>query len=75
LKRLQQGLFNKVVELPFFGTPNDIAVKVDSIKSIPKGRSHPPHIQEIPCDHLTYFINEPTDVGLKALITAIKFSE
>jgi pimeloyl-ACP methyl ester carboxylesterase len=75
LKRLQQGLFNKVVELPFFGTPNDIAVKVDSIKSIPKGRSHPLHIQEIPCDHLTYFINEPTDVGLKALITAIKFSE
>jgi Caspase domain/Lecithin:cholesterol acyltransferase len=71
LERLQQRLFKKVVELPFFGTPNDIAVKVDSITSIPTGRSHPPHIQEIPCDHMSYFINEPTDVGLKALIAAI----
>ncbi|MGK7953021.1 MAG: caspase family protein [Xenococcaceae cyanobacterium] len=71
LERLQQRLFNQVVEFPFFGEPNDIAVKVDSIKSIPKGRSHPPHIQEVPCDHMSYFLNEPTEVGLKALLTAI----
>ncbi|MBE8971084.1 caspase family protein [Nostocales cyanobacterium LEGE 12452] len=71
LKRLQQRLFNKVVELPFFGVPNDIAVKVDSIKSVPTARSHPPHIQEIPCDHMSYFLNEPIDVGLQALIAAI----
>ncbi|MBD2447385.1 caspase family protein [Nostoc sp. FACHB-152] len=71
LKRLQQRLFNKVVELPFFGVPNDIAVKVDSIKSVPIGRSHPTHIQEVPCDHMSYFLNEPIDVGLKALISAI----
>ncbi|MBD2492297.1 caspase family protein [Aulosira sp. FACHB-615] len=71
LKRLQQRLFNKVVELPFFGVPNDIAVKVDSIKSVPTGRSHPPHIQEIPCDHMSYFLGEPTEVGLQALIAAI----
>lgn len=71
LKRLQQRLFNKVVELPFFGVPNDIAVKVDSIKSVPIGRSHPPYIQEVPCDHMSYFLGEPTEVGLQALIAAI----
>ncbi|MHC0068440.1 caspase family protein [Nostoc sp. UIC 10890] len=71
LKRLQQRLFNKVVELPFFGVPNDIAVKVDSIKSVPTARSHPPHIQEVPCDHMSYFLSEPTEVGLQALIAAI----
>ncbi|MDJ0595672.1 MAG: caspase family protein [Pleurocapsa sp. MO_226.B13] len=71
LERLQQRLFNKVVELPFFGAPNDIAVKVDSITSIPTGREHPPNIQEVPCDHMSYFLNEPTEVGLKALLAAI----
>lgn len=71
IERLQQPLFNQVVELPFFGEPNDIAVKVDSIKSIPTGRSHPPHIQEVPCDHMSYFLNEPTEVGLQALVAAI----
>ena len=71
LERLQQSLFKKVVELPFFGEPNDIAVRVDSIKSIPTGRSHPPHIQEVPCDHMSYFLNEPTKVGLKALLAAM----
>ena len=70
-ERLQQRLFKKVVELPFFGVPNDIAVKVDSIKSIPTGRSHLPHIQEVPCDHLSYFLSESTTVGLEALVAAI----
>ncbi|MHC5763759.1 esterase/lipase family protein, partial [Nostoc sp.] len=72
IERLQQRLFKKVVELPFFGTPNDIAVIVDSIMSIPRGRSHPPNIQEVPCDHLSYFLSEPTTVGLEALVAAIK---
>lgn len=75
IERLQQRLFKKVVELPFFGAPNDVAVKVDSITSIPTGRSHPPHIQEVPCDHLSYFLNEPTEVGLKALLEAITRQE
>ncbi len=70
IKRLQQR-FKKVVELRFFGEPNDIAVKVDSIKSVPKGRKQSPHIQEVPCDHLSYFLNEPTEAGLKALVAAI----
>ncbi|TVP63368.1 MAG: caspase [Nodularia sp. (in: Bacteria)] len=71
LKRLQQRLFNKAVESLFFDVPNDIAVKVDSIKSVPTGRWLPPHIQEVPCDHMSYFLNEPIDVGLKALMAAI----
>jgi hypothetical protein len=40
--------------------------------SIPRGRSHPPNIQEVPCDHLSYFLSEPTTVGLEALVAAIK---
>lgn len=76
IERLQQGLFNKVVELPFFGVPNDIAVTVDSIKSVSTQRSHPPYIQEIPCDHMSYFLNEVTDkVGLEALVAAITRQE
>jgi pimeloyl-ACP methyl ester carboxylesterase len=71
LERLQKRLFKKVVEFPFFGAPNDIAVKVDSITNIPTGRKQSPNIQEVPCDHLSYFLNEPTEVGLKALVEAI----
>ncbi len=71
LERLQQRLFKKVVEFPFFGEPNDIAVKVDSITSIPTGRKQSLNIQEVPCDHMSYFLNQPTEVGLKALLAAI----
>ena len=71
LERLQQKLFKKVVALPFSGVPNDIAVTVDSIKSIPAGRSLPPNIQEVACDHLSYFISEPNQVGLEALVAVI----
>ncbi|MBD2459277.1 caspase family protein [Nostoc sp. FACHB-87] len=56
LNRLIQNLGTQVVEFPFFGQPNDIAVKVDSIKNIPEGRMIPPNIQEVACDHLTYFV-------------------
>jgi len=71
LERLQQSLFKKVVYLPFFGISNDIAVTVDSIQNIPKGRSLPPFVQEVACDHLSYFGSELTEVGLAALIAAI----
>ncbi|MBW4597311.1 MAG: caspase family protein [Brasilonema angustatum HA4187-MV1] len=71
LERLQQSLFKKVVALPFFGVPNDIAVTVDSITSIPFGRSHPPKITEVACDHMSYFGTEFTEVGLEALIAAL----
>lgn len=56
LKRLIQRLRIQVVEFPFLSQPNDIAVKVDSIKSVPEGRMIPPNIQEVACDHLTYFV-------------------
>ncbi|MFM6250458.1 MAG: hypothetical protein ACKPEQ_15140, partial [Dolichospermum sp.] len=52
-QRLIQRLGTQVVEFPFFGQPNDIAVKVDSIKNIPEGRRIPTNIQEVACDHLT----------------------
>ncbi|MFM6009143.1 MAG: esterase/lipase family protein [Dolichospermum sp.] len=55
-QRLIQRLGTQVVEFPFFGQPNDIAVKVDSIKNIPEGRRIPTNIQEVACDHLTYFV-------------------
>lgn len=71
LERLQQSLFKKVVALPFFGVPNDIAVTVDSIMSIPKRRKRSPFIQEVACDHMSYFGTEFTEVGLEALIAAL----
>ncbi|WP_308189217.1 esterase/lipase family protein [Nostoc mirabile] len=56
LNRLIQKLRTQIVEFPFLGQSNDIAVKVDSIKNIPEGRNITPNIQEVACDHLTYFV-------------------
>ena len=56
LNRLIQRLRTQVVEFPFLGEDNDIAVTVDSIQSIPETRNIPPNIQEVACDHLTYFV-------------------
>lgn len=64
LKRLMQNLCSQVVALPFFGQVNDIAVTVQSIKSIPERRKITPTIKEVACDHLTYFDDLE---GLKAL--------
>lgn len=66
-KRLMQKLRTQMVEFPFLGQANDIAVTVQSIKSIPEGRKIAPFIQEVACDHLTYF---NTSEGLKALSQA-----
>ncbi|MBA3923076.1 MAG: caspase, partial [Nostocaceae cyanobacterium] len=67
LERLHQKLFNKAVALPFFGQPNDIAVMVTSIKNVSQ---HTPavQIQEIGCDHLSYFTDP---AGLTALSAAV----
>lgn len=56
LKRLIEKLRTQVVEFPFLGQSNDIAVTVESIKGIPGGRMIPPNIKEVACDHLTYFV-------------------
>ncbi|MEG4068961.1 caspase family protein [Microcoleus sp. Pol11C2] len=68
LMRLMQKLCSRVVELPFLGQLNDIAVTVQSITSIPERRKIATHIQEVACDHLTYF-DHPE--GLKALSVAL----
>jgi hypothetical protein len=68
IERLKQKLFANVVALPFLNEPNDIAVTVHSIKHIPDGWGLSPFVQEVACDHLTYF---DCEVGLKALFRAI----
>jgi len=56
-----------VVESPFMGTANDIAVTVNSITHLPE-RSLKPSITQVACDHLTYFSHP---AGLAALATAV----
>ena len=68
IKRLTQKLSNSAISLAFFGQPNDIAVKVDSIKSVNRDRIYPPQIQEVACDHLVYFYHPE---GLQGLSWAI----
>lgn len=66
-QRLVQRLW-KAAELPFFNQPNDIAVSVDSIVSIPAGRSPQPKLIPTACNHLEYFINSH---GLASLTAAV----
>ena len=68
LARLLQKLFNRAVSIPFLGQPNDIAVTVESIKSIARERVFQSQVQEIGCDHMSYFRHPE---GLKALTHAI----
>jgi hypothetical protein len=68
IQRLIQKLSNRTVSLVFFGQPNDIAVKVESIKSVNNNRTYPPQIQEVACDHMVYFYHPE---GLKGLSQAI----
>ncbi len=69
IDRLTQKLFNRVVSFAFFGQPNDIAVKVDSIKSVNSERTYPPQIQEVACDHMVYFYHPEGLQGLSQAIT------
>jgi hypothetical protein len=63
-----QKLCSPIVEFPFLGQLNDIAVTVQSIKSLPEGRKFAPVIKEVACDHLTYFDDSE---GLEALSLAL----
>jgi pimeloyl-ACP methyl ester carboxylesterase len=72
LKRLMQKLCSQIVEFSFLGQLNDIAVTVQSIKSLPEGRKFAPAIKEVACDHLTYFDDSE---GLKALSLALTQQE
>ncbi|MDJ0772511.1 MAG: caspase family protein [Mastigocoleus sp. MO_167.B18] len=68
LQRLMQKLRNKSIDLAFFGQTNDTAVTVRSITSVDPKRIPQPQIQEVGCDHVSYF----SDVeGLTALTRAL----
>jgi triacylglycerol esterase/lipase EstA (alpha/beta hydrolase family) len=56
-----------IMGLAFFGKPNDYAVSVESMLTLPPGRLLQPP-QEIACDHSSYFA---TEVGLEALTKAL----
>lgn len=68
LQRLIQNVCNKSIELAFFGQSNDIAVSVSSIKNVNSARVPQPQIQEVSCDHVSYFSDTE---ALTALATAL----
>ena len=74
IKRLMQKLFgcavDSVVVMVFFQQPNDIAVTLESIKSISLERTPQPRIilPDATCDHLTYFTSQ---AALDALVQAL----
>lgn len=63
-----QKLGHTTLEFPFVGQDNDIAVAVESIKSVSHDRSPKPVIKEVACNHLVYFLHAD---GLEALSWAI----
>ncbi|WP_071192219.1 caspase family protein [Trichormus sp. NMC-1] len=73
IQRLMQKLFgssvDRVVDMVFLKQPNDIAVTLESIKSVNANRTPEPiMLPDAACDHLTYFTSKP---GLDALIKAL----
>ena len=74
IQRLMRKLFGStvdtVVDKVFFQQPNDIAVTLESIKSISWERNPQPRIilPDAACDHLTYFTSRS---GLDALVKAL----
>lgn len=50
-----------------FGSPNDVAVSLSAIKieNIWKERGQDVHIEEVPCDHMSYF-NDPNSLAALA---------
>lgn len=66
-EKIMQRL-GKLAELPFFKQPNDIAVSVNSIVSIPAGRSPSPKQLPTACNHLEYFVHP---AGLASLTEAV----
>lgn len=68
LKQKLLRRLGKVVEIPFFHQPNDIAVLVESITAILAGRSPAPKQLPTACNHLEYFIHP---AGLASLSAAV----
>jgi hypothetical protein len=65
--RLFQKLGRSAIEFPFLDQSNDIAVTVNSITRVPN-REIKIQVDEIACDHLTYFSHP---AGLAALAEAV----
>lgn len=68
LQKFLKDSLRRVVEFPFLGENNDIAVTVASIKSVPDSRNPQPLKEEVACDHLSYF-GHPA--GLNGLANAV----
>ncbi len=71
LKRLWEALGlvkDNVVTVLLFRKPNDLAVSVESIKSITAERQPAPKIYDTACDHLHYFENEESLRHLVAVL-------
>jgi hypothetical protein len=69
LKRLSPSALLHAVTKPFFlGHVNDIAVSVDSMKSLGAGRKSAFDVRPVACDHLSYF-RDPA--GLAALAAVL----
>lgn len=67
-QRIMQKMFSSVVNFPFRGEANDIAVSVKSIAGVNMNRVPQPEVHEVACDHMTYF---NSDVGQAALVSAV----
>jgi len=55
-------------DLAFFNQPNDMAVSVASIRSVPDERTPRPVKVEVASDHVSYF---SVEAGLQALADAL----
>ncbi len=65
VKRLaSQPTRTAIADLVFFGQPNDTSISVESMISLPAGRKPAASVQEIACDHVSYFC---TEVGLRSI--------
>ncbi len=62
-----QGVLHATASLAFFGEPNDVAVSVESITSVPDFGKLDGY-REVDCDHMSYFT---TEAGLGALGEAL----
>jgi triacylglycerol esterase/lipase EstA (alpha/beta hydrolase family) len=57
-----------IADLVFFGRPNDLVIGVESMRALPPGRKPAAKVDEIACDHVSYF---STEVGLRAVAQAL----
>jgi pimeloyl-ACP methyl ester carboxylesterase len=70
IKNALNNTVNSTLNMVFFDQPNDIAVTLDSIKSVDSNRSPQPKIlPDVACDHLSYFTHP---AGLEALAKALE---